>query len=91
MQLFDGENEDGMIKIDGKFKNLKGYEVQWGMCISSLDFRVFWQVLALSIPQVRKWLGVEKEAMDYFASGVPTMVSFYQAHKHDKSKHLIIR
>lgn len=75
-----------------------------------------WAKAALAIPRVRKWLGVEKEAMEYFTcmsvydssqakrdlqgSGivcpdfrdtVASMVAFYQANKHDKSKHLIIR
>lgn len=75
-----------------------------------------WAKAALAIPQVRRWLGVEKEAMEYFTcmsvydcsqtqkdlegsgiqcpdfrEGVQTMVSFYQANKHDKSKQLTIR
>lgn len=75
-----------------------------------------WAKAALSIPQVRKWLGVEQEAMDYFtcqsiydnsqavrdlqdsgircpdfSEGVPSMVAYFMAHKHDKSKQLLIR
>lgn len=75
-----------------------------------------WAKAALAIPQVRRWLGVEKEAMDYFTcmsvydcsaaqrdlagsgitcpdfrEGIQSMVTFYQANKHDKSKHLKIQ
>ncbi|MGD8192066.1 SDR family oxidoreductase [Brevibacillus ginsengisoli] len=75
-----------------------------------------WAKAALSIPQVRKWLRVEKEAMDYFtcqsiydnsqtvqdlrdsgircpdfAVGIPSMVAYFHAHKHDTSKQLHIR